>query len=118
MPFLDAMKRLTTSIDGQHNWVVAEFQVFEEHRGAFANIPLVMIANIPPQEWWDLVSKGGTHLAPLVKHMAQVCSSLLCKRNWSNYLFVQNKLRNWLSLARAKILYLYQCKVGARKGGL
>ena len=103
--FLDAMRRLTTGIDGQYGRVVAEFQAFKERRGAFANMPLAMEANIPPHEWWDLVGEGDTHLTPLAKRiLAQVCSSLSCERNWSSYSFVHNKTRNRLSSARAENL--------------
>jgi hypothetical protein len=53
------MRRLTTCIDGHYGRVVAEFQAFKGRRGAFANMPLAMEANIPPHEWWDLVGEGG-----------------------------------------------------------
>jgi hypothetical protein len=107
--FLDAMRRLTTGMDGHYGRVVAEFQAFKERRGAFANMPLAMEANIPPHEWWDLVGEGGTHLAPLAKRiLAQVCSSSSCERNWSSYSFVHNKTRNRLSSARAEnLVYIY-----------
>ena len=45
--FLNAMRRLTTSIDGQYSWLLANFQSFKECKGAFANMPLAMEANIP-----------------------------------------------------------------------
>ena len=80
--FLDVMRRLTTYIDGQYNWVVAKFQAFKEHKGVFANMPLAMEGNIQPHKWWDFVSEGGTHLVPLAKRvLALIWSSLSCERN-------------------------------------
>lgn len=116
--FLDAMRR----VDHIHWWsiclVVAKFQTFKKHRGTFVNMPLAMEANNPPFAWWNLVGEGGTHLIPLAKSiLAQVCSSLSCKRNCS-YLFVHTKTRNRLSLARAENfdLHLYQWIVGVGEG--
>lgn len=51
--------------------------------------------------WWDLVGKGGTHLAPLAKSMlAKVCH-FCCTKEIG---VVRNQSRNLLSLARAKNL--------------
>ena len=71
------MRRLTTSIDSHYGRVEAKLQAFKEHRGVFANMPLVMKANIPPHEWWYLVGEGGTHSTFLVMHIL-VRSVLLC----------------------------------------
>ena len=40
--------------------------------------------------------------------LAQVCSTLACKRNWSMYSFVHNKVRNHLKHSRAvDLIYIY-----------
>lgn len=38
---LNVMRRLTTCIDGEYGWVVAKFQAFKEHIGAFAPTHLI-----------------------------------------------------------------------------
>lgn len=50
--FWDAMKRLTADIEGHYGRVVTQLQAFKERRGAYANMPLTMEANISPHEWW------------------------------------------------------------------
>ena len=48
--FLGTMKRLTTCINNQYDWVVAKFQTFKEHSSVFANILLAMEVDIPPHK--------------------------------------------------------------------
>jgi hypothetical protein len=107
--FLNVMTRLVTCIDGQYGRVVAKFKAFKKHKDAFANTPLAMEANIPPQEWWDLVGIGSTYSTPLAKHLGtQISSSSSCERNGNNYSFVHSKTESWLTLAKTKnLVHIY-----------
>lgn len=89
--FLDAMKMLTTCIDGQYDmlWPISSIK---ERRSTFAIMTPTMKVDIPSHEWWDLVDKGGAHLVALAKcKLAQMCFSLSCKNNWRSYSFVHKK---------------------------
>ena len=65
--FLNTMRKLTTCIDSQYDRVVVKFQVFEEHRGAFANMHLAIETNILPYNYSDLVGKKWHILGTLAK---------------------------------------------------
>lgn len=60
-------------------------------------------------EWWNLIRATKRALASITKRiLAEVCFASSCKRNWSGYSFVHNKLQKRLNVKKAdKLVYIY-----------
>ena len=107
--FLNAMRKLTTCIDSHYDRVVVKFQVFEEHRGAFANIYAPSHRN--KHSTLQLFRSCGQKVA----HTWYIGQSVYWSEfvplrcaNWKNYSFVHNKTKNQLSSTRTEnLVYIY-----------
>uniref|UniRef100_A0ACD5VAK5 Uncharacterized protein n=1 Tax=Avena sativa TaxID=4498 RepID=A0ACD5VAK5_AVESA len=79
-------------------WIDAQAILYEDKRGAFANVMAIYnMVKRNPLDWWRSYGGRAIELQRFAKRIVSLCaSSSGCERNWSTFEFIHTKKRNRL----------------------